>query len=317
MADIGSRSIMPPSRKSGSSSTRQHTGKPSVAYKDALDEALCYGWIDSLIKRIDDDRYARKFTPRKAESNWSSINIKRYNELKAAKKLAAPGLARSPEGRPVVDMARRRQGACVYRKGDQAGRARVDVLREPRAVASGACIVTWIDSAKRDDTKQNTPTARRSTMLSAGRKPGSAWLTGPSASSSSTRERTRSASFSRSDISIPRVVDGRSNPHADRRRPDDGAALPHRGVAALNRHRHDRHLRLQRHQERPALERQQRAGPAARAFRKCQKRIAVPQRRGGLFDGRHRLLAAARDRSARTRRSETPCRAAAASSARA
>ena len=82
---------------------KKHTGKPCVAYTDALDEALCYGWIDSLVKRIDDDRYARKFTPRKLESNWSSINIKRYNALKAAGKLAAPGLARSPEGRPVVD----------------------------------------------------------------------------------------------------------------------------------------------------------------------------------------------------------------------
>jgi len=82
---------------------KKHTGKPAIAYKDALDEALCYGWIDSLVKRIDDNRYARKFTPRRPDSNWSSINIKRYNELKALKRLAAPGLARSPEGRPVVD----------------------------------------------------------------------------------------------------------------------------------------------------------------------------------------------------------------------
>lgn len=82
---------------------KQHTGKPCVAYEDALDEALCYGWIDSLVKRIDDDRYARKFTPRKPESNWSSINIKRYNELKAANRLAAPGIERSPAGRPIVD----------------------------------------------------------------------------------------------------------------------------------------------------------------------------------------------------------------------
>jgi uncharacterized protein YdeI (YjbR/CyaY-like superfamily) len=82
---------------------KKHTGTPCIAYSDALDEALCYGWIDSLVKRIDDDRYARKFTPRTPESNWSSINIKRYNELKAAGKLAAPGIARSPDGRPIVD----------------------------------------------------------------------------------------------------------------------------------------------------------------------------------------------------------------------
>ncbi|HKP29292.1 MAG TPA: hypothetical protein VJU15_07805, partial [Gemmatimonadales bacterium] len=60
---------------------KQHTGVPSIEYQDALDEALCHGWIDSLIKRIDDDRFARKFTPRKPDSRWSEVNRKRYAEL--------------------------------------------------------------------------------------------------------------------------------------------------------------------------------------------------------------------------------------------
>ena len=47
---------------------KRQTGRPSIAYLDALDEALCVGWIDSLVKRLDDDRYARKFTPRKPDS---------------------------------------------------------------------------------------------------------------------------------------------------------------------------------------------------------------------------------------------------------
>ena len=76
---------------------KQHTGKPSVAYLDAVDEALCYGWIDSLVKRLDDDRYARKFTPRKPASKWSAINRKRYAELERAGRLKAAGKARSPE----------------------------------------------------------------------------------------------------------------------------------------------------------------------------------------------------------------------------
>ena len=42
-----------------------HTGVRSIAYLDALDEALCFGWVDSLVKRLDESRYARKFTPRK------------------------------------------------------------------------------------------------------------------------------------------------------------------------------------------------------------------------------------------------------------
>jgi uncharacterized protein YdeI (YjbR/CyaY-like superfamily) len=79
---------------------KKHTSTPSVAYLDALDEALCYGWIDSLVRRFDEDRYARKFTPRKKSSRWSAINIKRYGELEKAGRLKAPGKARSPaEGR--------------------------------------------------------------------------------------------------------------------------------------------------------------------------------------------------------------------------
>ena len=51
---------------------KRHTGLASIAYEDALDEALCRGWVDSLIKRLDDSRYARQFTPRKKDSRWST-----------------------------------------------------------------------------------------------------------------------------------------------------------------------------------------------------------------------------------------------------
>lgn len=81
---------------------KQHTGTPSVDYLEAVDEALCYGWIDSLVKRIDDDRYARKFTPRKPGSKWSPTNRKRYTALEAAGRLAEAGKARSPKGAMVA-----------------------------------------------------------------------------------------------------------------------------------------------------------------------------------------------------------------------
>src|ERR1700674_1001103 len=75
---------------------KAHTGRASVDYGDALDEALCFGWIDSLIRRIDETRYARKFTPRKAGSKWSASNRKRYTELEAAGRLRAAGKKRAP-----------------------------------------------------------------------------------------------------------------------------------------------------------------------------------------------------------------------------
>src|SRR6516225_5280720 len=78
---------------------KRHTAEPSLGYDDAVEEALCFGWIDSLIRRLDDDRYARKFTPRKADSAWSTINQRRYADLKARGLLAAPGLERAPTGR--------------------------------------------------------------------------------------------------------------------------------------------------------------------------------------------------------------------------
>src|SRR5207302_3084491 len=76
-----------------------HTGRPSISYSDAVDEALCFGWVDSLIKRLDDDRYARKFTPRKADSKWSTINRRRYADLQARGLLAPPGVERPPTAR--------------------------------------------------------------------------------------------------------------------------------------------------------------------------------------------------------------------------
>lgn len=75
---------------------KDHTGVKSIEYEDSIREALCFGWIDSLIKRLDDDRYARKFTPRKPTSKWSDTNRKRWAELKEAGLLQAAGLAAAP-----------------------------------------------------------------------------------------------------------------------------------------------------------------------------------------------------------------------------
>ena len=75
---------------------KAHTGVKSIGYEDAVREALCFGWIDSLIKRLDDDRYAYKVTPRKPTSKWSAINRGHWNELKAAGLLAPAGLAAAP-----------------------------------------------------------------------------------------------------------------------------------------------------------------------------------------------------------------------------
>ena len=75
---------------------KEHTGVASMPYEDLVREALCFGWIDSLVKRLDDNRYAIKVTPRKATSKWSEINRKRWTELQAARRLTAAGRAAAP-----------------------------------------------------------------------------------------------------------------------------------------------------------------------------------------------------------------------------
>ncbi len=71
---------------------KKETGVPSMQYGDALDEALCYGWVDSLIKALDERSYARKFTPRKDDSKWSLVNKKRAEALIQEGRMTEHGL---------------------------------------------------------------------------------------------------------------------------------------------------------------------------------------------------------------------------------
>ena len=72
---------------------RKATGKPRVAYNDAVEEALCFGWIDSQQKGIDEERFAQRFSPRKPGSNWSESNKARLRHLIAQGKMTSAGLA--------------------------------------------------------------------------------------------------------------------------------------------------------------------------------------------------------------------------------
>jgi uncharacterized protein YdeI (YjbR/CyaY-like superfamily) len=75
-------------------SYRRITGKPAVAYDDAVREALCYGWIDSVVKPLDEERTIALYTPRKAGSGWSRSNKERLKELIAEGRMSAAGLAK-------------------------------------------------------------------------------------------------------------------------------------------------------------------------------------------------------------------------------
>ena len=80
---------------------KKDSGKGGLTYTEAVDEALCFGWIDGLKKRVDELRYTHRFTPRKPTSNWSRINIKHVERLKKSGRMTTAGLqvyeARDPQ----------------------------------------------------------------------------------------------------------------------------------------------------------------------------------------------------------------------------
>jgi uncharacterized protein YdeI (YjbR/CyaY-like superfamily) len=71
---------------------KKHTGKPSVSYIQSVKEAICFGWIDGLKKRVDDERYMHRFTPRKPGSKWSPTNITLAKELIGSGRMTEAGL---------------------------------------------------------------------------------------------------------------------------------------------------------------------------------------------------------------------------------
>jgi uncharacterized protein YdeI (YjbR/CyaY-like superfamily) len=73
---------------------KKESGKPRVQYDEAVEEALCYGWIDSLPNKLDDERYMQLFTPRKSKSTWSKLNKQRVERLIAEGLMTPYGLAK-------------------------------------------------------------------------------------------------------------------------------------------------------------------------------------------------------------------------------
>ena len=135
---------------------KRHTGVESIDYKDARDEALCFGWVDSLIKRLDDRRYTMKFTQRQENSRWSAVNRKRYAELKASGRLKPPGIERPPTDRGYGPRPARLAMPSKLPAYIRAGlRSHPRALRHFEALppSQRRRYVAWIESAKREDTK--------------------------------------------------------------------------------------------------------------------------------------------------------------------
>jgi uncharacterized protein YdeI (YjbR/CyaY-like superfamily) len=136
---------------------KKSSSKTGIAYAEAVDEALCFGWIDGITRSLDDERWAIRFTPRKRTSIWSVKNTKRVSELIAEGRMAAPGLAaferRDPKNTHRYSYERRSaELGPNERKVFRANREAWDFLQaQPpsyRRVASW-----WVISAKKDETR--------------------------------------------------------------------------------------------------------------------------------------------------------------------
>jgi uncharacterized protein YdeI (YjbR/CyaY-like superfamily) len=149
---------------------KRHTGVKSILYEDAVREALCFGWIDSLIKRLDDHRYAIKVTPRQPTSKWSAINRRRWMELKAAGLLAPAGLAAPPTENTYAPKPMIPDLPIYIAKAIKAN-AKAWKFFRGLAPSERRHFVVWIHIAKRPETRERR--VRESVdLLAAGKRLG-------------------------------------------------------------------------------------------------------------------------------------------------
>ncbi len=144
---------------------RKAAGQPGMTWPESVDQALCFGWIDGVVRRIDETRYSRRFTPRRPRSIWSNVNIRRFGEL-AELGLAAPAGQRAFEAR-----SDERSGIYGHERDEDAV---LESGQDRRLRRNGAAwtffssqpagyrrlAIHWVTSAKRPDTRE-----RRLTQL--------------------------------------------------------------------------------------------------------------------------------------------------------
>ena len=150
---------------------KRHTGVTSIKYDDAVEEALCFGWIDSIIRRLDDARDTRKFTPRKTDSKWSTVNRRRYASLESRALLAPPGLKRPPTSRSGDAPKLSVSTVPSYITKTLKANPRAWQFFEQLAPSYRRAYVVWIHSAKRAETREKRLREAIS-LLAAGEKLG-------------------------------------------------------------------------------------------------------------------------------------------------
>jgi len=136
---------------------RKSSGKPSITWPESVDEALCFGWIDGIRKRVDEVSYIIRFTPRRQGSIWSAINIRRAGELQKQKRMRAAGL------KAFAERVEYRSGIYSYEKRPaELPRQSAKLLKKNKAAwdffrtqppSYRKMASWWIVSAKKEETR--------------------------------------------------------------------------------------------------------------------------------------------------------------------
>jgi uncharacterized protein YdeI (YjbR/CyaY-like superfamily) len=137
---------------------KQHTGKRAMSWSEAVDQALCFGWIDSRANSIDENRYVQRFTPRNPGSNWSKINVEKVAKLIEEGRMRPAGIAafeRRSDDRTGVYSFERDNATLPpeYEERLRANKAAADYF-DSRPPWYRRTAIHLVMSAKREDTRE-------------------------------------------------------------------------------------------------------------------------------------------------------------------
>jgi uncharacterized protein YdeI (YjbR/CyaY-like superfamily) len=155
---------------------KKGSGVPSVRYDEAVEEALCFGWIDGVVNRIDEVYYRQRFTPRRPGSNWASSNRERFARMVREGRMTAAGLAASPppdDGSEATRKASRELAPAAVEKSIRSD-ARAWAVYRALPPSARRDYAVWITEAKREATRQKR-LAEALEMLRAGKRLSEKW----------------------------------------------------------------------------------------------------------------------------------------------
>jgi uncharacterized protein YdeI (YjbR/CyaY-like superfamily) len=138
---------------------KKASGKPSITWREAVDEALCFGWIDGVRRSVDADRYMQRFTPRTARSTWSAVNLARAKELIRLRRMRAAGrraYERRDDKRSGYSYEQLSKAARLDEAAERAFRADATAWAyfEAQIPSYRRAAIAWVTNAVKEETRR-------------------------------------------------------------------------------------------------------------------------------------------------------------------